>query len=177
MQFDVTIEIPQGQRNKYEVDHKTGRIRLDRMLFTSTRYPSDYGYIEDTLGEDGDPLDALVLLEEPTWPGCLVAARPIGMFHMRDEAGGDDKILCVPAGDPRQAHITELEHISEFDRLEIQHFFEVYKDLEPGKSVEGAHWAGRAEAERIVQQAVQRAKDSGFTTARWPGPHLGHTEG
>ena len=80
-QYDVTIEIPQGHRNKYEVDHATGRIRLDRLLFTSTRYPADYGYIEDTLGQDGDPLDALVLLEEPTFPGCLVAARPIGLFR------------------------------------------------------------------------------------------------
>jgi inorganic pyrophosphatase len=158
VEFDVTIEIPQGARNKYEVDHATGRIRLDRLLFTSTRYPADYGYVEDSLGEDGDPLDALVLLEEPTWPGCLVRGRPIGMFHMRDEAGGDDKILCVPAGDPRQAHITELEHISEFDRLEIQHFFETYKDLEPGKSVEGAHWAGRVEAEAEVEASYERAK-------------------
>src|SRR3954463_10400926 len=138
VQFDVTIEIPKGQRNKYELDHATGRIRLDRMLFTSTRYPADYGYIEQTLGQDGDPLDALVLLEEPTFPGCLVAARPIGLFRMTDEAGGDDKIHCVPANDPRVAHIPELEHVSEFDRLEIQHFFETYKDLEPGKSVEGA---------------------------------------
>jgi inorganic pyrophosphatase len=168
--FDVTIEIPKGHRNKYEVDHATGRIRLDRLLFTSTRYPADYGYVEDSLGEDGDPLDALVLLEEPTWPGCLVRARPIGMFHMRDEAGGDDKILCVPAGDPRQAHITELDQISKFDVLEIQHFFEVYKDLEPGKSVEGAHWAGRAEAEQCVREAIQRAKDAGMTTARWTLP-------
>ena len=158
MDFDVTIEIPKGHRNKYEVDHATGRIRLDRLLFTSTRYPADYGYVEDSLGEDGDPLDALVLLEEPTWPGCLVRARPIGMFHMRDEAGGDDKILCVPAGDPRQAHITELEQISHFDRLEIQHFFETYKDLEPGKSVEGAHWAGRAEAEKEVRASFERAR-------------------
>jgi inorganic pyrophosphatase len=168
--FDVTIEIPKGHRNKYEVDHATGRIRLDRLLFTSTRYPADYGYVEDSLGEDGDPLDALVLLEEPTWPGCLVRARPIGMFHMRDEAGGDDKILCIPAGDPRQAHITELDHVSEFDRLEIQHFFETYKDLEPGKSVEGAHWAGREDAERCVREAIQRAKDAGMTTARWTLP-------
>jgi inorganic pyrophosphatase len=173
VEFDVTIEIPQGARNKYEVDHETGRIRLDRLLFTSTRYPADYGYVEDTLGEDGDPLDALVLLEEPTWPGCLVRARPIGMFHMRDEAGGDDKILCVPAGDPRQDHITELEHINEFDRLEIQHFFETYKDLEPGKSVEGAHWAGREDAERVVREAIQRANEASFTTARWTLP--GHT--
>src|SRR5579885_2069611 len=119
MEFDVLIEIPKGQRNKYEVDHKTGRIRLDRMLFTSTRYPADYGYIEDSLGEDGDPLDALVLLEEPTFPGCLVRVRPIGLFHMRDEAGGDDKILCGPASDPRQAHLTELDQVSEFCGLEI----------------------------------------------------------
>ena len=88
MEFDVTIEIPKGQRNKYEVDHATGRIRLDRMLFTSTRYPDDYGFIEGTLGEDGDPLDALVLLEEPTFPGCLIRCRALGMFRMRDEAGG-----------------------------------------------------------------------------------------
>ena len=172
MEFDVTIEIPKGHRNKYEVDHETGRIRLDRLLFTSTRYPADYGYVEDSLGEDSDPLDALVLLEEPTFPGCLVRVRPIGMFHMRDEAGGDDKILCVPAGDPRQAHIIELEQVSSFDRLEIQHFFETYKDLEPGKSVEGAHWAGREEAERVVREAIERAKDAGMTTARWRMPDV-----
>jgi inorganic pyrophosphatase len=170
VEFDVTIEIPKGHRNKYEVDHETGRIRLDRMLFTAMSYPSDYGYIEDSLGEDGDPLDALVLLDEPTWPGCLVRARPIGMFHMRDEAGGDDKILCIPAGDPRKSHITELEDINEFDRLEIQHFFETYKDLEPGKSVEGAHWAGREDAERCIVEAWDRAKAAGLTTARWRMP-------
>ena len=171
MEFDVTIEIPKGHRNKYEVDHETGRIRLDRLLFTAMSYPSDYGYIEDSLGEDGDPLDALVLLQEPTFPGCIVRARPIGMFHMRDEAGGDDKILCVPAGDPRQAHIKELDQISEFDRLEIQHFFETYKDLEPGKSVEGAHWAGRTEAEQCINDALRRAEDAGMTTARWTLPN------
>ncbi len=170
VELDITIEIPKGHRNKFEVDHASGRIRLDRLLFTAMSYPADYGYVEDSLGEDGDPLDALVLLDEPTFPGCLVRARPIGMFHMRDEAGGDDKILCIPAGDPRQAHITELEHINEFDRLEIQHFFETYKDLEPGKSVEGAHWAGRARAERCVEDALQRAKDAGVSTSRWPKP-------
>ena len=93
MDFDVLIEIPKGQRNKYEMDHATGRIRLDRMLFTSTRYPSDYGFIEDTLADDGDPLDALVLLDEPTFPGCLINCRVIGMFRMRDEKGADDKVL------------------------------------------------------------------------------------
>ncbi len=161
MEFDVTVEIPKGQRNKYEVDHETGRIRLDRMLFTSTRYPADYGFVENTLGEDGDPLDALMLLDEPTFPGCLIRARTIGMFHMRDEAGGDDKLLCVPAGDPRLHHLQDLEDVSQFDRLEIQHFFETYKELEPGKSVEGAHWAGRAEAEAEVERSYQRARDHG----------------
>ena len=119
--FDVTIEIPKGQRNKYEVDHVTGRIRLDRMLFTSTRYPHDYGFIEGTLGQDGDPLDALVLVEEPTFPGCLIRARAIGMYRMRDEAGRDDKVLCVPSGDPRLLHLQDIYHVAEFDRLERQH--------------------------------------------------------
>ncbi len=156
MEFDVLIEIPKGQRNKYEVDHKTGRIRLDRMLFTSTRYPADYGFIEDTLGEDGDPLDALVLLEEPTFPGCLILCRTIGMFRMTDEKGGDDKVLCVPANDPRVEHIRDIHHVPEFDRLEIQHFFEVYKDLEPGKSVEGATWVGRTDAEEEIRRSRLR---------------------
>ena len=168
--FDVTVEIPKGQRNKYEVDHETGRIRLDRMLFTSTQYPSDYGYIEDTLGEDGDPLDALVLLDQPTFPGVLIQCRAIGMFHMRDESGGDDKILCVPAKDPRSINRQSLDDISEFDRLESQHFFETYKDLEPGKSVEGAHWADKATSERIIREAFQRAIDEDFHNPLKPRP-------
>ena len=156
MDVEVVIEIPKGQRNKYEVDHETGRIRLDRMLFTSTRYPADYGFIEDTLGEDDDPLDALVLLEEPTFPGCLIEARVIGMFKMRDEKGPDDKVLCVPAHDPRVEHLRDIHHVSEFERLEIQHFFEVYKELEPGKTVEGASWADRAAAEAQVEASRKR---------------------
>src|SRR5665811_1415557 len=137
------------RRNKYEVDHATGRIRLDRTLFTSTQYPADYGYIEETLGLDGDPLDALVILQEPTFPGCLIKCRAIGMFRMTDEAGGDDKVLCVPSTDPRLEHLRDVSHVSKFDRLEIKHFFEVYKDLEPGKSVEGANWVGRIEADPV----------------------------
>lgn len=156
MEFDVVIEIPKGQRNKYEMDHETGRIRLDRMLFTSTRYPSDYGFIEDTLADDGDPLDALVLVEEPTFPGCVIRCRAIGMFRMRDEMGADDKILCVPATDPRMEHLRDIHHVPEFDRLEIQHFFEVYKELEPGKQVEAAAWAGRAEAEAEIESCRAR---------------------
>jgi inorganic pyrophosphatase len=159
--FDVTIEIPKGQRNKYEVDHSTGRIRLDRMLFTSTRYPADYGFIEGTLGADGDPLDALVLVDEPTFPGCLIRSRAIGMFRMTDEMGGDDKVLCVPANDPRMEHLRDIHHMPEFDRLEIQHFFEVYKELEPGKSVEGATWVGRTEAEREIAVSRRRLAEHG----------------
>jgi inorganic pyrophosphatase len=128
------------------------------MLFTSTRYPADYGYIEHTLGQDGDPLDALVLLEEPTFPGCLITCRALGMFRMTDEAGGDDKVLTVPATDPRMSHLRDIGDVSEFDRLEIQHFFETYKDLEPGKSVEGAEWVGREEAEKEILASLDRAK-------------------
>jgi inorganic pyrophosphatase len=156
MQFDVVIEIPKGQRNKYEVDHETGRIRLDRMLFTSTRYPSDYGFVEGTLADDGDPLDALVLLDEPTFPGCVILCRAIGMFRMADEKGADDKVLCVVATDPRMAHYADINDVAEFDLLEIQHFFEVYKALEPGKAVEGFQWVGRAEAEAEIDNCRRR---------------------
>ena len=160
MQFDVTIEIPKGQRNKYEMDHRRGRIRLDRMLFTSTRYPADYGFIEHTLAEDGDPLDALVLLEEPTFPGCLISCRALGMFRMRDEMGRDDKVLCVPATDPRVAHLQDISDVSEFDLLEIQHFFEVYKALEPGKEVEAAKWAVKEAAEDEIEACRKRLAES-----------------
>ena len=156
----MIIEIPKGQRNKYEMDHDSGRIRLDRMLFTATRYPADYGFIEHTLADDGDPLDALVLLEEPTFPGCLIRCRAIGMFRMRDEKGLDDKVLCVPATDPRVAHLTDFTDVSEFDRLEIKHFFQVYKALEPGKEVETARWVDRAAAEAEIKACRARLASS-----------------
>lgn len=158
MQFDVTIEIPKGQRNKYEVDHETGRVRLDRYLYTPTAYPTDYGFIEDTLGDDGDPLDALVLLPQPVFPGVLVAARPVGMFRMVDEHGGDDKVLCVPAGDPRWDHVQDIGDVPAFELDAIKHFFVHYKDLEPGKFVKAADWVDRAEAEAEVQRSVERFK-------------------
>jgi inorganic pyrophosphatase len=160
--FDVTVEIPKGQKNKYEVDHATGRIRLDRTLFTSTAYPADYGFIEGTLGQDGDPLDALVLLPEPTFPGCLIQCRAVAMFRMKDEAGGDDKVLCVPAGDPRGDAVKDISDLSDYLLLEIEHFFTVYKDLEPGKSVEGATWTGVDEAEKEVRASFERAKAEHF---------------
>jgi inorganic pyrophosphatase len=156
VEFEVIVEIPKGQRNKYEMDHETGRIRLDRMLFTATRYPADYGFIEHTLADDGDPLDALVLLEEPTFPGCLIRCRAIGMFRMRDEKGLDDKVLCVPATDPRVAHLQDITDVPAFDRLEIQHFFEVYKALEPGKEVETARWVDRVAAEAEIDACRAR---------------------
>src|ERR687892_2899026 len=116
-EFDVVVEIPEGSRNKYEMDHKSGRIRLDRMLFTATQYPADYGFVENSLGADGDPLDALVLVQEPTFPGCQIRCRAIGMFRMRDEAGGDDKVMCVPACDVRKSTMQDLEDIPEFERM------------------------------------------------------------
>ena len=160
MEFDVVIEIPRGSRNKYEVDHESGLIRLDRTLFTATQYPADYGFIPNTLGEDGDPLDALVLVQEPTFPGCLIRSRPIGMFRMTDEKGPDDKVLCVPASDPRQAQLRDLDDLPHFERLEIEHFFLIYKQLEPGKSVEDRGWADRTAAEDEVEASRRRLKET-----------------
>ena len=189
MDVEVVIEIPKGQRNKYEMDHESGRIRLDRMLFTSTRYPADYGYIEDTLADDGDPLDALVLLDEPTFPGCLITCRVIGMFQMHDENGADNKVLAVPAKDPRMEHLRDIHHVPEFDRLEIQHFFEVYKALEPGKMVRSEAWADRAAAEAEVEACRKREAetphhDAGEATdlagrpgPSWEGPDLAGSGG
>ncbi|MCN9242294.1 inorganic diphosphatase [Streptomyces sp. RY43-2] len=160
MEFDVIVEIPQGSRNKYEMDHELHRLRLDRMLFTSTRYPADYGYIEHTLGGDGDPLDALVLVGDPTFPGCAIRCRAVGMFVMKDEAGPDEKVLCVPAHDPRYEGVQDIGDVPVFDRLEITHFFEVYKDLEPGKSVEGSHWEGRDQAYAEIEASRRRAAEA-----------------
>jgi inorganic pyrophosphatase len=158
VEIEVTVEIPAGSRNKYELDHENGRIRLDRTLFTATRYPADYGFVEDTLSEDGDPLDCLVLVQEPTFPGCLITARPIGVFWMRDEKGPDAKILAVPAGDAR-VPVNDISGLSEHVLLEISHFFEIYKDLEPGKSSDVHGWEGRREAEREIESSRRRYRD------------------
>ena len=158
MEFDVVIEIPKGSRNKYEVDHDSGRVKLDRYLYTAMGYPTDYGFIENTLGDDGDPLDALVLLPESVFPGCIVEARPVAMFKMTDEAGGDDKVLCVPAGDGRWDHIKDVGDVPETELEAIKHFFVHYKDLEPGKYVKAADWAGIEEAEAEVNRSIERFK-------------------
>jgi inorganic pyrophosphatase len=152
MEIVVVVEIPKGTRNKYESDEQ-GAIWLDRTLFTATQYPEDYGYVPGTLAEDGDPLDAMVLLEEPTFPGCHIRARPVGVFTMTDEEGEDAKLLCVPATDPRSARITELEHVDSYELDEIAHFFEIYKALEPGKSTQPGGWLGRDAAEQAVEAA------------------------
>ena len=159
--FDMVVEIPKGSRNKYEIDHETGAVWLDRHLFTATTYPADYGFIPNTLGEDGDPLDVLVLLEEPTVPGCHITARAIGVFWMRDEMGPDAKVLSVPAGDPRWDDIKALGDVSAHLRAEISHFFEIYTALEPSKSTEIGDWGGRSAAIEEIEAARQRYSSQG----------------
>jgi inorganic pyrophosphatase len=156
MEADMVVEIPAGSRNKYEMDHESGRINLDRTLFTATTFPTDYGYLVDTAGEDGDPLDAIVLLEEPTFPGCGIKVRPIGVFWMEDEDGPDSKVLCVPADDPRWQATTAVSDLASHLLAEIGHFFEVYKDLEPGKHTEVSGWRDRDEAESMLTAARER---------------------
>jgi inorganic pyrophosphatase len=155
-EYDVVIEIPKGSRNKYEVDHETGRVYLDRVLFTSFVYPTDYGFFENTLGDDGDPLDALVLLEYPLFPGVGVKVRPVGVLNMSDEAGGDAKVIAVPYKDPRWQHIQDVNDIPEQTRKEIEHFFARYKDLEPGKFVNIEGWGDAAEADGLIQKAIAK---------------------
>jgi inorganic pyrophosphatase len=154
---EVVIEIPKGSRNKYEFDHERHVMRLDRRLFTATVYPADYGFLDGTLGEDGDPLDVLVLLAEPTFPGCHVMARPVGVFWMEDEAGPDAKIISVLDGDPDYQHVHQLDDLPRHLLDEIEHFFNIYKDLEPGKSSSTAGFEGLEAALREIAEARARA--------------------
>jgi len=150
--IDVIVEIPKGSRNKYEFDREKKFFKLDRMLFSSMHYPSDYGFISETLAEDGDALDALVLVTEPTFPGCLIEAKPVGLFKMRDEKGVDYKILCVPVGDPLWNHIDRLQDVPPHMLIEIEHFFDVYKELEHKKTaVEG--WEDVGSAQKVIRAA------------------------
>lgn len=160
--LDVTVEIPRGSRNKYSVDHLTGRIRLDHTLLTEMVYPADSGFVENTLGLDGEPLDALVLLEEHTYPGVGISVRPIGVFRMENENGPDVKLICVPVADPRWEHVLEISDVAEHTLGAIQHFFAHYKDLEPGKFVVVGGFGERLEAERLVSTAMHayRSHDS-----------------
>jgi inorganic pyrophosphatase len=152
----VVVEIPKGSRNKYELDHETGQIILDRMLFTSMQYPADYGFIEGTMGGDGDPLDALVFVGEPTFPGCRIRVRAVGMFRMTDAKGRDEKILCVPLRDPMWSQVEDIDDLNENLLNEIEHFFQVYKTLEH-EPVDTEGFADRREAEQVVDEAFSRA--------------------
>ncbi len=159
--YDAIIEIPKGSKNKYEVDHVTGRVFLDRVLFTGFVYPTDYGFFENTLGLDGDPVDVLVLLDYPLFPGVGVKVRPVGVFNMTDDGGSDAKVIAVQAKDPRWSWIQDVDDIPEYTRKEIEHFFEHYKDLEPGKWVKTEGWGNAAEAEAIVQAGITKLADEG----------------
>ncbi len=154
----VFVEIPMGSRNKYEWDEELGGVVLDRRLFTSMTYPADYGFVEGTLANDGDPLDALVLVAEPTFPGCRIRVRLIGVFHMSDEKGPDEKVLCVPLGDPSFERVRDIHDVTAELRDEIEHFFQRYKDLEPAKKTETRGWGNRTEAADIL--AAARKRDS-----------------
>jgi len=153
--IEVLIEIPKGCRNKYEYDKARKMIRFDRTLFSSVHYPTDYGFVSETHGLDDDPLDALVLVSQPTFPGCLIDARPIGVFVMHDEKGKDDKVLCVPISDPHWNHIHSLEEVPPHLLKEIEHFFNIYKDLEE-KQVRIEGWQSKQAALEIIEDARQR---------------------
>jgi inorganic pyrophosphatase len=157
-QVDVIVEIPAGSRNKYEYDHERHIIRLDRRLYSATVYPADYGFIPDTLGQDGDPIDALVFMEDPTFPGCLLRARVVGVFWMHDEAGPDAKLLCVLLHDPAWDDAHDVDDIPEHLRNETEHFFSVYKDLEPTKSSRTGGFGNR-EAALVELDAARRRHD------------------
>ncbi len=151
---DITmiVEIPKGSRNKYEMDHETGEIYLDRILFTATRYPADYGFFPETLAEDGDPLDALALVSQPTFPGCRVRIKPIGLFLMEDQGQADHKVLGVPLGDPVWAGASSLDDVPPHLLMELEHFFSVYKDLEEKKTAT-LGWQPAGEARAIIEAA------------------------
>ena len=148
---EVFVEIPRGSRNKYEYDKDRHLFVLDRVLYSSVHYPTDYGFVPDTLGADGDPLDALVIVHEPTFPGCVIPARPIGLLDMCDDKGDDEKILAVPLGDPRFAGVHALDDISPHWLREIENFFQTYKTLEE-RMTEMRGWRDANAAWEIIER-------------------------
>ncbi|HOB86651.1 MAG TPA: inorganic diphosphatase [Bacillota bacterium] len=151
----VFVEVPKGSRNKYEFNKETGRFQLDRMLFSSVHYPADYGFIPETLAEDGDELDALVLAGDPTFPGCEIRAVPVAVLEMWDEKGKDEKVICVSCGDPVWGWITDLDHLPPNLTREISHFFDIYKDLE-NKPVKVGEWYGKQKAWEVIRASQKR---------------------
>jgi inorganic pyrophosphatase len=154
MEITMVVEIPKGSRNKYEMDHETGEIFLNRTLFTATRYPADYGFIPDTLAEDGDPLDIMALVNEPTFPGCRIRVRPIGVFLMEDQGHADHKVLSVPVGDPLWPDAENLDDVPAHLLSEVEHFFQVYKELEKKKTA-AIGWRSREEALSVIERALE----------------------
>ncbi|MFZ0089798.1 MAG: inorganic diphosphatase [Solirubrobacteraceae bacterium] len=150
------VEIPMGSRNKYEYDPELKAIKFDRFVSASVVYPTDYGFIPETLGRDGDELDVLVCVSEPTFPGCLVPVRPVGLFRMTDEKGNDDKVVCVPVHDPRWSVYDEIGDLPQQLRDEIFHFFTVYKDLDPDRLSEPEGWSDRDAALKEITEAQER---------------------
>ncbi|MBT9253050.1 MAG: inorganic diphosphatase [Brockia lithotrophica] len=157
---EVVIEIPRGSANKYEFDKERGRFVLDRVLYSPMFYPAEYGYIEETLAEDGDPLDALVLTTYPTFPGVVIESRVVGFLRMADEKGEDEKLLAVATGDPRMSHIRDLSDVPPHILREIAHFFEVYKTLE-NKTTEVRGWENAEAAARLLEDARRRYRERG----------------
>ena len=153
--FDAFIEIPTGSRNKYEFDFELKKMRFDRLLFSSMMYPADYGFIPETLALDNDPLDVLVLVTEPMIPGLIVEVKPVGVFYMSDDKGQDEKIICVPTGDPIMNKLNDLKDVNEHKLLEIEHFFQVYKDLEK-KKVETNGFGDKAAAIALIEECQAR---------------------
>ena len=171
--IDVYVEIPKGSRNKYEWDTESGRFRLDRKLFSAVQYPGDYGFVAEAWGEDGDPLDALVLLGDPTFPGCVITARVVGVFYMTDDQGRDTKIITVPDKDPQWSDIKELDDVPKHLLAEIAHFFSIYKDLERKKvSVEG--YGSRLDALEELKRDFQRYKEIGDPRPIMPWTPFAH---
>ena len=149
------VEIPSGSRNKYELDKESGLLRLDRVLYSAVHYPGDYGFIPRTLHEDGDPLDILIAIDEPTFPGCQVDVRPIGVLRMLDRGEPDDKIIAVGANDPRRGEYFDIADLPQHFLKEVEHFFSIYKDLE-GKRVEILGWGKSSDALRVVEESIVR---------------------
>lgn len=156
MTIEVIVEIPKGSRNKYELDKESGRIKLDRVPRVSAAYPGDYGEIPGSHGQDGDPLDVLVITRFPTFPGCIIEARPVALLEMVDSGENDEKVIAVPEKDPYFDSWKDLGDIPEALKKEISYFYATYKELEPGKHMEVKDWKGVKVAEEMIQKSMEK---------------------
>ena len=161
LELTCIVEIPKGSRNKYEYDEELRAVKLDRFISASVVYPTDYGFVPGTLAQDGDALDVLVCVSEPTFPGCVVPSKIVGLFKMADEKGDDPHVLCVPCSDPGWNHVEDVDDLPDLLRSEISHFFTVYKDLDADRHSEVLGWGDRQEALSVVDEARRRFRESG----------------